>query len=248
MDVRGGDSELLERQCGPGLASAVTMPSMLERLHAAGLRRVHGLAEAAVSLASGRDGTTGKHELAELTIASRNSRAGVHFVSTPWAVLNWVHALLLADAEGESWTFVDLGAGKGRAVLSAATKPYARVIGVEFAAELAAVARANVAAAGLDAQRIAIVEGDAATFAFPREPLAVFLFNPFGPPVIDEVAARLATHRRTCGQPVRVAYVNPVHAASFSAAAGFRPRPLPSRAAALFAIASPYRLSMFDAT
>ncbi len=222
-------------------------PPLVSRAHAAALRRAHAFAERIAGLGAAGDGTTGKHELCDFTIVGPNSSAGVHFVSTPWAVLRWVHACLPPDAQKHRWTFLDLGAGKGRAVLSAAARPYKQVVGVEFAAELVAVARANVQASRHRSPRVSIVEADATVCKLPDGALIVFLFNPFGPPVIDAVIARLAAHRATTRAPVRVAYLNPVHAALFQHHPAFRPRPLPPHMAALFGIASPYRLALFDA-
>lgn len=227
-------------------AAAVAPPVMM-RARAAALRRLHAAAEGATRIARGIDGTTGKHELSDLTIPSPNRAAGVHFVSTPWAVLRWVHTAALPDADRPAWTFLDLGAGKGRPVLSAAAMSYARVVGVEFAAELVAAARTNVAAAGHAAPRVEIIEGDAARVDLPAGPLLVFMFNPFGPPVFDAVIERLARHRAETNVPVRIAYLNPAHEAVLAADARFRRRPLPSLQALRFRCASPYRLALFDA-
>ncbi len=216
--------------------------ALLQHITTAVIQRAHTLAEAA---AQQTDPTGGKHELADLTIAGPNGIAGVHFLSTPWAVLDWVHAAVPPAARAA--TFIDLGAGKGRAVLSAARRSYSRVIGVEFAAELAAIASENVAAAGHDTARVRIVEGDACEFALPDGPLLVFLFNPFGPPVIDRVAARIADAAARRDAPIHVAYLNPVHASVFAANPSFVSVRKPWRARLALAAFSPYRLEIYAA-
>lgn len=209
----------------------------------AGVQRLHTIAEITAQRWRGPDPTGGKHELDELTIAGPNGGAGVHFLSTPWAVLDWVHSAVPPAAQ--SATFVDLGAGKGRAVLSAARRAYPRVIGVEFASELAAIAADNVVAAGHGTDRVTIVAGDAADFALPEGPLVVFLFNPFGPPVIDRVAARIANAARARVEPIHVAYLNPVHARVFAADPAFVPVRQPWRTRLALATLSPYRLHIY---
>jgi SAM-dependent methyltransferase len=84
-------------------------------------------------------------------------------------------------------TFVDLGAGMGRAVLLASELGFKRVVGVELHPTLAGIARKNVClwrAAGRERSRMRIVEGDAVEFPLPAGPVLVFLFNPFGASVL----------------------------------------------------------------
>ena len=76
--------------------------------------------------------------------------------------------------------FLDLGCGKGRIVLQAATYPFRRVLGVEVSPELCEIARANVRARRehlrCDAE---IVLADAASFAIPDDVTMIYLYNPF---------------------------------------------------------------------
>ncbi len=61
--------------------------------------------------------------------------------------------------------FVDVGCGKGRAVLLAIEHGFERVVGIELSSELCAIARRNVAAYQSRTKRTAqveIIEGDAA--------------------------------------------------------------------------------------
>jgi SAM-dependent methyltransferase len=84
-------------------------------------------------------------------------------------------------------TFVDLGAGMGRAVLLASELGFAAAVGVELHPTLARVARENVRiwrAAGRERGPMRIVEGDAVEFGLPQGPVLAFLFNPFGATVL----------------------------------------------------------------
>lgn len=87
----------------------------------------------------------------------------------------------------EETTFVDLGAGMGRAVAMASELGFKRVVGVELHPALARIARNNVSlwrAAGRERTPTRIVEGDAVEFPLPAGPVLVFLFNPFGAAVL----------------------------------------------------------------
>jgi SAM-dependent methyltransferase len=106
------------------------------------------------------------------------------------------------------YTFVDVGCGKGRALLLASELPWREVVGVELDAGLAAVAERNVAqwvAAGRALAPMRVVCGDAATVALPEGPLVVYLFNPFQAPVLRALLERLQ-HRAA---PVEVLYLHP---------------------------------------
>lgn len=121
-----------------------------------------------------------------------------------------VFRALVADlpADPRSLTFVDVGCGKGKTFVLAAEAGFARLVGVELRSELAAVARANLATRGIRGE---ITEGDAATFAFPGDPLFVFLFNPFGEGTLRAVMQELRRSYSTENRPVFVGYQNPIH-------------------------------------
>jgi SAM-dependent methyltransferase len=104
-----------------------------------------------------------------------------------------------------SSTFIDLGCGKGRALLVAGEFKFAAVVGVEFARELADTAKTNCERAGA---KVKIYRQDATEFRFPPGKLVVYFYNPFGPsvlmPVIDHL---LEQHTEEC----YIIYVNPLH-------------------------------------
>ncbi len=100
----------------------------------------------------------------------------------------------------EAATFVDVGAGMGRAVFAAARYPFRQVIGLEISPALVAVARDNLATFAATERRcrdIRLVRGDAATFRFPKGDLVVYLYNPFDAALLTRVIATLARGERT---------------------------------------------------
>ena len=117
----------------------------------------------------------------------------------------------LACVDFTPFTFIDLGSGKGRALLLAAEYPFRRIIGVEVQAKLHGVAEQNLArlresSGEIDARSICV---DARDFEFPPDPLLVYLFNPFPDyvlsTVMDNLRASIARHPR----PVYVIYNAP---------------------------------------
>lgn len=154
--------------------------------------------------------TGGVQRLYDLSIVGPNARYGVsHIASDPDDFERAMEALRVPFSDFE---FVDLGSGKGRAILMALKWPFRKIIGIEFAAELHATARANVAALpAADQKRITLVNGDAVSCALPNGPLVVYLYHPFGPTIIRQVATRLLEDYRTTNRPMRIVYVNPQH-------------------------------------
>jgi SAM-dependent methyltransferase len=117
------------------------------------------------------------------------------------------HAVMRAMEERlhldyQRFTFVDAGSGKGRALLLASDYPFREVIGVELSPELDRVARANIArySAAPHHSPVTSIQGDAAEFSWPPEPLVVYMWNAFTSPVMERVfqnlQASLAQHPR----------------------------------------------------
>jgi hypothetical protein len=99
-----------------------------------------------------------------------------------------------------AYSFVDIGAGKGRAVLLASDLPFRKAIGVELSAELAQTAQANVVRWNRVTEPrcvIHVLQQDALQFCWPRTSLLVFLYNPFDCELIEKLLERLeATAKR----------------------------------------------------
>jgi SAM-dependent methyltransferase len=115
--------------------------------------------------------------------------------------------------------FVDLGSGKARAVLAAADRGFARAIGVELSERLHAQAEANAAAyrARHPDARVELVRGDATAYAFPAEPLVLFLYDPFGEDSVRRVAANLQASLAQHPREAHVAYCAPHYGDAFDA-------------------------------
>lgn len=111
--------------------------------------------------------------------------------------------------------FVDLGSGKGRAVILAMEAGFASAVGVEISPKLHAIAQANVAKyqkrRGRD-QAIELTCGDAGAYAPPPKDTVLFLYNPFGAPVLRTVLDNMRASMRHSPRALTIVYRNPVHA------------------------------------
>ncbi len=111
------------------------------------------------------------------------------------------------------FTFIDLGSGKGRALLMASDYTFRRIIGVELLPELHAIAQENVRFYSSDHQQCWVFElhcADARDFQLPADPLVIFLFDPFPPDILRDVLADIERSERECPRRILVAYQNPV--------------------------------------
>ena len=111
----------------------------------------------------------------------------------------------------EETTFVDLGAGMGRALLLASELGFKAVVGVELHPALAAIARKNGCiwrAAGRERAPMRVVEADAVEFTLPDGPVLVFLFNPFGAAVLRRLLKRWRKSLAGRAQALDILYVN----------------------------------------
>jgi SAM-dependent methyltransferase len=156
--------------------------------------------------------TGGVQNLFNLTITGANAlHGGNHVAVDPAEFAQGINALALDPA---TFTFVDLGSGKGRALLLAAECGFSRVIGVEFALELHEVATANVAAFESAnphlANRIQLFHADATTFEMPPAPLVIFMFNPFDAVISRAVAKKVMASWTASPRPIRIFYMNPI--------------------------------------
>ena len=111
----------------------------------------------------------------------------------------------------DAFTFVDLGAGMGRAVLLAAEFPFRAVVGVEIHPTLTRIARKNLAlwrAPGRARAPMRMVCADAADFELPPGPCVAFLFNPFGAPVLRRLLKTWSRSLAGREGQVDILYVN----------------------------------------
>ena len=116
--------------------------------------------------------------------------------------------------------FIDLGCGKGRALLVATEFPFRDIVGVELAEPLARIARANATAFAVrhpNRPRVSVEVADATSFPFPPGDLVIFMFHPFRAAAMSKVVA--AVERAIDAEPraVYVVYDNPIDWALFDA-------------------------------
>lgn len=119
---------------------------------------------------------------------------------------------LSAIPDPSSWSFVDLGCGKGRALAVASELPFRRIVGMEINPDLCKIAERNariIATRHPGRTPIEVVEGDASRPLLPAGPVVVSQYHAFH----RELFSRMVVHLSACARErdLRFLYINPVH-------------------------------------
>ena len=129
--------------------------------------------------------------IAELGVASPNVQAHAYVAVSEE---NFTLAMATLEIPYEDFVFVDLGSGKGKALLLASEYPFRQIIGVELSPVMNRIAVENIARYRSPMQRCRQIESihqDATKFEYPISPLVIFMYNPFGPDLLGSVLDRL---------------------------------------------------------
>jgi SAM-dependent methyltransferase len=171
----------------------------VERLSRDGFDEAHGTDTAEIM--AGRELGSG---------VTRGGHIASHYETTSAAAIRTALDSLPVDLS--SFTFVDLGCGKGKPLMIAASYPFRRLVGVDISSACIDVARRNLGVYGpdsIDPSRVELITMDVEDFAFPAEPLVLYLFNPFPPKLMERVIENLEGSLRARPRQAAIVYVNP---------------------------------------
>ena len=121
----------------------------------------------------------------------------------------------------QEYVFVDLGSGKGVAVLSASLFPFKHIVGIEWSMRVARIARENARKFAHPEQvcrSIELLDGDATAYELPHEPLVIFMYNPFREPLVRRFVDNLRRSLEQCPRHVVIVYCNPMYKQVFEEA------------------------------
>lgn len=194
------------------LGSSVAQEGLVATLALVGKNIVHAYRTWLDGRFDRRFGTdTGSRiELDRLSVIGTNRQHGVYYEATPTRIFEFAMDNLRIDHA--RFEFVDLGSGKGRVLLLASRRPFRRVTGVEFSAELAAIATANIEAFRRrvpDCAPARSVHADATTFDWPDGDLCVYAYNPFDEAIMTAVLRKVCAAMARSPRRVLLVYYNP---------------------------------------
>jgi len=129
------------------------------------------------------------------------------------------------DIKHEEYSFIDLGSGKGRALLLASRFPFRQIIGVELSAQLRETSHVNIARFKANWQQCTNIRAlceNATEFSFPAGNIVLYLFNPFGAETLRAVVSNLEAAIHETPARIYVIYVKPVHRRVFEESKRFK--------------------------
>jgi hypothetical protein len=169
------------------------------------------------------------------------------YAPSPTKTILWSLAAL--PIEPERFTFLDCGSGLGFALTVAAQLPFKRVAGVEFSKELYKSSLSNIAAAKLFPEtrchNIDATLASVLSFDIPKDPLVVFMFNPFNPDVMKPWLERLQQSVAEAPREVWIVYVNPQHREVFESVSDLHEVEMGNLAQLKLGFASPYAVKFY---
>jgi hypothetical protein len=190
--------------------------------------------------------TAGHVALAGLTIRGENRALGHDYRPVPHFVFNW--AMAAVEDDPARLSFVDYGAGKGRALLLASHYPFAAVGGIEFAEELHDNATMNIAQFSRSRMKCRNVECTLADVADikPLEGEAIhYFFNPFAPRMFAEVLNGIVESYHAKPRRLYLILIDMDVAAMVHKTGVFQEAQLPPGERLMARFLSPYKISVY---
>ncbi|MGE0769805.1 MAG: class I SAM-dependent methyltransferase [Hyphomicrobiaceae bacterium] len=144
-------------------------------------------------------------------VFERGQKTSVHFyVPTTASVIYRI--LRSIPLQPNKFAFVDMGSGKGRALLVASEFPFTKIVGVELSEGLHRIAQENVTRYKPASQQCTAFDlrcMDALDYSYENEPFVLFLFDPFGREILQSIIANLEASLRARPRDAYVVYVYP---------------------------------------
>ncbi len=144
-------------------------------------------------------------------VFGRDQKPGAYFyvATTASLIYEILNSLALPP---DVFAFVDMGSGKGRALLVASEFAFAKIVGIELSPHLHRIAKDNIRRYSPDSQQCTQFEPhcmDVVDYDYGPEPPVLFLFDPFGRETLTRVVANLEASLRENPREAYVAYVYP---------------------------------------
>jgi SAM-dependent methyltransferase len=165
------------------------------------------------------EGAGGRTYLSDLEIPSANWIYGVDYIAIEPE--RFRAAMSHLAIRFEEFTFVDFGPGKGRALLLAAEYPFKKIMGIEFAPELDAIAQRNIMNYTNPEQRCSAIESVCADFSAyepPDGPCVFYFYNPCEGRVLAKTLENMGRSLEKEPRTTYVLYIAPAHEEVFRSA------------------------------
>jgi SAM-dependent methyltransferase len=145
-------------------------------------------------------------------VEEKVKESAVHYQAT---YVHTFHRLLKElDTIDYNQGFLDLGCGKGRALMLAACAGFENIIGVEFSKALVDVCNKNLEAFSkvVSSSSFEVIHGDAGKYLIPDTVGFVYMANPFSEDIIKEVLKNIDASLERSSRSIIIGYTTPIYA------------------------------------
>jgi SAM-dependent methyltransferase len=166
--------------------------------------------------------TTGFEEIRKLPVKSVNLTSAFSYMPSNYVLMEKAFSFL--NQQSHNGSFLDIGCGKGRALVVAAAHGYSNITGIELIEAYCRTAQANAEKylKSHPGPKIVVHCLDAAHYRIPTGTQTIFLYNPFNETVLESVVDNIMASIRLQPRVVYVIYLNPLFREKFMTA-GFQP-------------------------
>lgn len=156
--------------------------------------------------------TSGVTQLESAGAVSDSVSHGVFYEPSPTGL--FINLLGRIQLDHRRFSFIDLGSGKGRALLLAARWPFRKIVGVELCTQFHETAQANIAAfrGHRRCSDVSSHNADVLSFDWPPGDLLIYMFNPFDETILAAVLRRIEEAITREPRVVVLLYCHPKHA------------------------------------
>lgn len=182
--------------------------------------------------------------------AKQQDLAEIFYAPNPSLTLKW--ALNGLGLDWSRFSFLDCGSGLGYAMFTAAAYPFQKIHGVEFAKELFERSRLNLEAIASHHDTrcadISVEHQNILEYSLEKQPLVIFMSNPFKADVMEPWAERIAESFREQPREMYIVYANPTWRGIFDRHPNFAEVPFSTLRRLLFWLCSPFNVVIYKVT
>ncbi len=148
----------------------------------------------------------------DLKIESKNKEFAFRYEPIPNK--DFYASMKYLNIQHEEYVFIDVGAGKGRALLLASDYPFKEFIGIEFSKEVYNIANSNInkfISINKKNYNYNLLYMDATEYTFPNENIILFLYNPFDGQVLYNFIDNIKQHIESTTKDFIIIYHYPMY-------------------------------------
>ncbi len=154
--------------------------------------------------------TTGTDELTSLEKKGIDTSHATIYMPASYDLMEEIFSKLQPEPLNH---FLDIGCGKGRAMVVAAHYNFKKISGIDFSKDLCLAAKENMEKIKDKFPFLVyqVINNDAFYYEIPKDVDCILLFNPFDETIMSGVLKNIEKCRKASNKPIFIIYLNPMH-------------------------------------